>query len=288
MSFLTKLFVVMAVILSLLLTAATIVYVNKDDFNRQALEQTRAQLVAAQENARRAEDRATAAQQNATAIQQQANAQATAASDALTRADQKISQLNVDLAKSSSQAAAQQLDISRLTEALNASQAMSNRMTEEVARLRGTNDQLVQQSSELNASVSDLTNKLEVTERERRNLAEQLTQASAEVDRLTRVARGAGLTPAQEEIAAQRSGLPAINGVVRDRRTIAGNEYATISVGSADGVQRGMEFKVIDRQSGNFLGSLIVDSVEPQEATGRLFGPNVAQIRPGVEVRTQL
>ena len=49
-----------------------------------------------------------------------------------------------------------------------------------------------------------------------------------------------------------------------------------------------MEFKVVDRATGNFLGTLTVDTVEPNEATGRLFGPSVAAIRPGVEVRTQL
>jgi hypothetical protein len=49
-----------------------------------------------------------------------------------------------------------------------------------------------------------------------------------------------------------------------------------------------MEFKILDRQGGNFLGTLVVDSVEPNEATGRLEGPKVAEIRPGVEARTQL
>jgi hypothetical protein len=47
-------------------------------------------------------------------------------------------------------------------------------------------------------------------------------------------------------------------------------------------------FTVLDRQNVNFLGTLTVDWVEPNEATGRLFGPNVAAIRPGVTVQTQL
>ena len=85
MSPLTKLFVVLSVILSLLITSATVVYVNKEDFNKQALEQTKAQLASAQETARRAEDQARVAQENATAIQQQANAQAAAANNALTQ-----------------------------------------------------------------------------------------------------------------------------------------------------------------------------------------------------------
>jgi len=53
-------------------------------------------------------------------------------------------------------------------------------------------------------------------------------------------------------------------------------------------VSKGMVFNVIDREQGDFLGYLEVDSVEPEEAVGRLTGPRVADIRPGSEVRTQL
>ena len=81
---------------------------------------------------------------------------------------------------------------------------------------------------------------------------------------------------------------PKINGVVTDVRTIAGRPYATISVGSVDSVVKGMQFNVIDRESGNFLGILTVDTVEPNESTGQLQGPRVADVHKGVEVRTQL
>ena len=46
-----------------------------------------------------------------------------------------------------------------------------------------------------------------------------------------------------------------------------------------------MEFKVVNRDTGDFLGNLTVDSVEPNEATGRLDGPRVSDIKPGVEVK---
>ena len=288
MSPLTKLCVGMLIVLSLLTTAAFIVYVNKEDLTKTTLDQTRKQLESEKVKSESLAQQVSAAQSNLTAAQQEAASQANAASAENSRLQQKISELNVDLAKASGSSASQQLDIARLTEALNASQAASGKLQEEVARLRTGNDTLVRQSSDLNATVSDLTNKLDVTEKERRKLAEQLTQTSADAQRMGQIIKGAGLSPQQQEVAQNRSGLPAINGVVRDVRPIAGNQYATISVGSAQGVQRGMEFKVLDRASGNFLGTLTVDSVEPNEATGRLFGPNVAAIRPGVEVRTQL
>jgi hypothetical protein len=284
---LTKLFVSMLIVLSLLTTAATVVYVNKEDVQKTALANTQAQLQAAQGAAQAARDELTAAQQNLTNVQAAANQAAQAATTDINNRQQQLSQLQVDLAKASSQQATQQLDISRLTEALNASQASSTALQTEVARLRTNNDNLVRQASDLNGSVSDLTARLEVTERERRLLAEQLTQAGTENQRLGMIIKNANISPDQANGIGQRSG-PSINGVIRDVRVIAGRPYATISVGSADGVKQNMEFKILDRAGGNFLGTLVVDSVEPNEATGRLDGPKVAEIRPGVEARTQL
>ena len=288
MSPLTKLFVGLLIVLSLLTTAATVVYVNKEDVNKATLDAARRERDAARMDADNLRQQVAAAQGNLTAAIQEANNQANAASAENSRLQTQINNLNVELAKASGTAASQQLDISRLTEALNASQATSGKQAEEIARLRTGNDTLVKQTSDLNSTVSDLTNKLDVTEKERRKLAEQLTQTQADATRMSQVIKGAGLSPQQAVAAQNRSGMPAINGVIRDVRMIAGNQYATISVGSADGVTPGMEFKVIDRQSQNFLGTLTIDSVGPQEATGRLFGPNIAAIHPGVEVRTQL
>jgi predicted nucleic acid-binding Zn-ribbon protein len=285
---LTKLFVAMLIVLSLLTTAATVLYVNKEDVQKTTLANTQAQLQAAQAAAQAARDELTAAQQNLTNVQAAANQASQQATTDINARQQEISKLQVDLAKAQSAEATQKLDISRLTEALNASQASMTALQTEVARLRTNNDQLVRQASDLNGSVSDLTARLEVTERERRLLAEQLTQSSTENQRLSAIIRGANLSPDAQQQAVARSGLPAINGVIRDVRQIAGRPYATISVGTADGVQRGMEFKILDRAGGNFLGTLVVDSVEPNEATGRLDGPKVAEIRPGVEARTQL
>ena len=288
MSPLTKIFVGLSIVLSLLTTAAFIVYVNKADVSMETYNQTKATLVARNNEISSLQQQVSAAQQNATAMIQETNSQANAATAENSRLQQEISKLNVELAKASGASASQQLDISRLTEALNATQAAGGKLSDEVASLRGGNDDLVKKSVQLNTTVSDLTNKLDVTEKERRKLAEQLAETSADAQRMSKVITGAGLSSEQQELAVNRSGLPAINGVVRDVRTIAGNQYATISVGSADSVTRGMEFKVIDRATGNFLGTLTVDNVEPNEATGRLFGPNVAAIKPGVEVKTQL
>ena len=123
-----------------------------------------------------------------------------------------------------------------------------------------------------------------MTEAERRNLAEQLAQAQENNSRMSRIMQQRGIDPNIPTDRIAVAGIP-ISGVIREKRDIAGVPYATISVGSADDVQRGMQFKVI--QGDKFLGTLTVDSVEQQESTGRLQGPHVAEITPGVQVRTQ-
>jgi hypothetical protein len=157
-----------------------------------------------------------------------------------------------------------------------------------IAQLRTTNDDRLKQNVELNTTVTELTNNLQVTERERRYLAEQLTESKRTVDRQSSMLRDAGISPKMASAAGTGAGAPPINGVIRSTSNIAGVPYASISVGSNDGVTKGMEFKVVDRATGDFLGILTVDSVEPTESTGRLSGPGLKRIKPGVDVKTQL
>jgi hypothetical protein len=289
---LTKLFVVLLVVLSLLQTAAVVVYVNKEDSLRQSAIQMEERLRARETELTQAREAMTAAQQNLVLVQQESNARSNQAAKDIINAQQQAADLSVQLAKAASANAAQQLDISRLTEGLKASQDTTSRLTTEVARLRGTNDQLVRQTSELNASVSDLSNRLDVTERERKVLAEQLTEAQTNSQRLGGLLQQNNISPNQGGAVPGTPRAPVtappITGVVQEVKTIANMPYATISVGSADQVAPGMEFKIINKNTGDYLGSMVVDSVTPNQATGKITGPKVGDIRPGVEVRTQL
>ncbi|MGB7156514.1 MAG: hypothetical protein WBD40_00525 [Tepidisphaeraceae bacterium] len=283
MSPLTKLFVVLQVILSIALTAAVVVYVSREDVQLQKLNAANTASTAAQAERDSAVTSMNAAQNQLTSLQQQMNQQATQLNSNLTASQQQIADLNVQLAKAGSTNASQMLDVTRLTEGLKAATDTTANLNATVAQLRTSSDEAVKRSAEMSAQISDLDNRLQVTERERRNLAEQLAEAAQQNTKLGNAARNAGIR-LDTDRPAPPSGL-AINGVVRETRTIADIPYATISVGASDDVQRGMEFKVV--QGGQFLGTLTVDSVEAQEATGRLSGPHIADIKPGVQVRTQ-
>lgn len=288
MSPLTRLFVVLLVVLSLLLTAATVVFVNQTDDYKGKLDFAKQQLASEQAKSESVRSEAEAARATAQESVRQAMTQVEQSRQQMNALQQAAIDKDTQLGQAKSQSAIQAADLTRLAEALKASEDTKSHLQEQLADLRGGNDKLVTQNAQLNQTVTDLTNRLEVTERERKFLAEQLTEAKAQTDKQGAMLRDMGVSPAQLASAGTRLGAPAINGVVRAVKPIAGIPYATVSVGSADGVQKGMEFKIISHDTGEFLGILSIDSVELNEATGRLAGPHVADIHPGADAKTQL
>lgn len=292
MSPLTKIFVVLLVILSIMTSAAFVTYVSTVEDSKRAAATSAAALANEQQKVANLTAALDAAKVAAADNFKTATAQIEQMKQARDEANRTVADRDTQLAKANAQLALQSADLSRLTEALKSSEDTKNKLQDTLAQLRTSNDTLLKQNSEQSMSISELTNKLEVTERERRFLAEQFTESQNQADKMGKALRDLGgdvasilAKPATGGLAA---GAPAINGVIRGTRNIAGIPYATISVGSVDNVVRGMQFNIIDRQTGRFLGKLTVDTVEPNESTGRLEGPSLAEIRPGVEVRTQL
>jgi hypothetical protein len=285
---LTKIFVVLHVVLSLLLTAGLIVFVNRtENFSAKMAASTSA-VQAANNAANAAKDDAASAREAATAAVAAVNAKIKDVQAQLSAAQTQIDQKDAALAQAASSAALAAADSSRLTEALKASEDQKSKQQDIITQIRTDDAALVKKDSDLNITVSDLTNKLDVANRERENFSEQLAESKSQNDNLVKILGDNGINPNQVGGVRANGGAVPINGIVRDTRVINGIPYATISVGSADNVQKGMEFNIIDRQKGMFLGKMTIDSVEPHEATGRLEGPGVNDVKSGVEVRTQL
>lgn len=290
MSALTKLFVVLLVVLSIVSSAAFVTYVNTVNDSKAAVDAAAAGQRTAEERIKRLsadlESARAAAAKNLTAVATQIESMRQASEAAA----KTLADRDAQLARMTVQQELQTGDLGRLTEALKSSEDTKSQLQGIVSNLRQDNDKLLKQNSEQSITITDLTNKLEITERERRFLAEQFAEAQNQATKLGKALRdmGGDVASILQTPTGLRGGAPAINGVVRATRDIAGVPYATISVGSADSVVKGMEFKIVDRDSGKFLGVLTVDSVEPNEATGRIDGPAIAEVRPGVEVRTQL
>ena len=287
MSFLTKLFVVLLVVVSLLLSAASITFVNSVDDFKVALEVERNK--ASQADAARSEAQQKLAQLEAGIAEQVNNANNLLNTEKANsgRLQTALDQANVALAEAKSGQQTAELNVARLSAATSAMEASRTQLNQQVADLRETNTRLQTQNGEVTLALEDMTNKFNVANAQLRDTTEQLQQTRSEFDKVSGALRDLGKDP-RSVTGGLAAGAPAINGVVRATRSINNLPHAQISVGSDDGVTQGMQFTVLDRTTGQFLGRLTIVAVEPNEAIGRLEGPGVNAVAAGAEVRTQL
>lgn len=287
MSALTKVFVILLVVCSLLMSAGIVVYVNKDEDYRKSNANLKRLLDEATVNLNREKLDASAAVGALQKTLTETQGQIQNKQDAYDKLLQQLADKNTEIARLTTSSAMNDLEKTSLADALKAAQEQASKLQKDLGDTRTRNNDVVVQNSQLNQTVSELQNKLDATERERKFLTEQLAQVQSQATKLNGLLKDAGINPDTTN-GPVALGAPSIRGVIRDVRSIANVPYATISVGSSDAVAQGMEFKVIDRQSAQFLGYLKVDMVEANQATGRLEGPRVSDIHAGSEVVTQI
>ena len=275
-----------------MLSSAVFVWVNKTENYKTKVAAAEQALQNEKKTRMEASAAEQAAKESAASAIKAFNSQVEQLQTELKNRDQEISRRDVQLAELTGQTKQQFVSLTAMGEALKASESQKKLQQEQIAELRAAADKLLKESSELNVALSDTTNKLDVMQREWKFMKEQLTEAQNTNDKLLGQVKDLGGNPTVAAAVATgglKAGAPAINGVVREVKTLDDNrQWATISVGSADSVAKGMEFKVIDRDSGSFLGVLTVDRVEANESLGILTGPKIADIKAGHEVRTQL
>lgn len=290
MSALTKIFVVLLVICASLQTAATVVFVNRVENYAEAAKVAQAKATDADSRYRAAVADVAAATATAEKVEASAATRIQALQSDVDAARQQIAARDAQLAKAAGDQQTLALQNTQLASGIKASEDAKKQLQDTLADSRKSADELVQRNADLNSHVSDLQNKLDQTTREWRYTQEQLASSQADAKRLANAAKAGGLSIDQiDNTPANQSSR--INGVIRGVQNINSIEYATISVGSADGVSKGMQFNVINRDKGEWLGTLTVDKVDQSEAVGRLNlkGPVLGQIQPNrTEVRTQL
>lgn len=285
MSALTKVFVVLLVILSLLLAAASITFLyTVPDFTKQiatlqagqAAAQAQAERIRAAESAGR-----TAAEQRAGELQNLLS-DANAAAASLRGELAKIQAEKTDLAGQIAQSNTTQ---STLSQAVTANVALINTMRSELASLREQYDRTLNQNLDLNTALARLTNEFEFTRRALRAAQEQNKDLLGQVENLSDQLVRLGVDPRNKM---NPVAPPPINGVIIQRQTIGGEPYALISVGSEDDVKLGMQFNVIDAETSQLLGFVTIEEVDDQVSIGKLSGPRIEQIAPNDEVKTQV
>jgi hypothetical protein len=285
MSVLTKLFVVLLVISSLLLSASVVVFVNRAEDHRERADASKKQLGSKLREITEL-TKAQAEQQSAyAALQSEITRQAGDMSRELVARDTAIQEAKAKVAQLEKDAQIKDATVKGTADALRAANEENKGMMAANAEIRAKNDDLLKQNGELNTEITVRIHKAEQAEKARDYATEQMTDIKAQLASL-RQRGGAGGTMTGGADATQAAPGP-INGVVRAVDVIGGKKYATISVGSADNVTKGMKFNVVNTKTGEFLGFLTVDSVQPNEAIGQVEG-KVDKIQKDVEVKTQL
>ena len=288
MSGLTKLFVGLLVVLSIVLSASTVATVaTLDDYqdNVEALEGQVSSLTT----------RANTADSALAELQASKTASVNTLSQVLTDVRGKNEELKLQVNRLRSEQVREQQEQATiiaqnlaLTQAVQGAQQAEQTLQAQVSALQQNVGNLRQQNVELNNEVANLFAQNQITEQGRRQLAERLREQQQQQQRAERALEDAGLDPAAIARGQTRvQGNPApINGVVTDKRSLNGREVVTVSVGSNDKVEKGTEFKVVDRDTGDFLGLVKIEYVDPDESVGYLSGPNPAGVGQGDTVLT--
>lgn len=286
MHILTKIFVVLAALLSLLVSALAITYsINaeriSDEFGA----------------ARRAEDAATTALRLAEENHKLE----------VTQLRGQLETRNVELADLRGELDESRYDAQRLAAEKRAAEAQTAAVQSQVRELGVTADTLTKlvetyrdevtnlrdqeltnrdQRLDLEDTIADQSSRLQVFEQTVRALREQLADARQQIEEL-----GSGRAVARNGGAAAPRTIPGtvITGTVEDVRddSESGRTLVQVDLGSNDGVSALTELDVVRGQ--NYVGTIVVDEVDLQASVGyvRLTNGNL-KIRRGDQVRSRL
>jgi len=261
-SALTKLFVVLLVICSLLLTAATVVYVNRSEDYVAALRGKDAEIAREKENARIARMDADAAASRERDLTTASNALRDKLQSQVTTLGQEVSKLGAELGTARTNLQIKDGQITKLTAGLEAAQKGGTGLFARNEELAKEIDRLRIERTESNNIVVDLTKRLDAAERELMFTKEKLVQAT------------------QGAAEANRGGPPAsIRGSVTRVVSERGQSFAIIDLGTADKVKVGDKLQIEDQFNKQFLGYIHLERVDPNSSFGRLEGPGIAHIR---------
>jgi uncharacterized protein (DUF3084 family) len=288
---LTKLFVVLLVVVSMLNAAAIVVFVNKAQPLQpqltalsQQLQSTQLQAAANLSARQKAED-----QYNAEVQQHQKdNSNNQAAIGAI---QTQLNEARVTIARLQADNTDLQAAVNTANTNVQLATSTADKLQGETNQIRASNDRLAKDNEEYGRRNAELTSTVDSLQARQEETQEKLAQSKEDQQKLAAFITQRGWDPQaiiNTPTEAAELAAPAIEGVVREKSVINGNTFVTISVGSADGVAKGMKFSVIN--GSDFLGIVTIDTVDSDNSIGKLEGPQdkVDLVQKGDEVKTQL
>lgn len=285
MSALTKLFVILLIVCSLLLTAATVVFVNRTEDWRETNAQTQARLALVTAERDTARSTVASAQQRETEFAGRLNSIVALKDKEIEKLLQSAAAKDGDLNKRDQDLAMNRATIAQQAAALETIQKTVSALTERNKTLVAENGQLTVRNAELVGDNTDKSKQVAELERERRWQNEIIAQQKAELVKLNNTIAAHRIQLVEKP--ALRT-APDVKGAIREVSVKDGMAFATITVGAADKVAKGMQFSVVSERTKQFLGFFIVETVDQNTAFGRLEGPRIADVQRDDQVLSQL
>jgi len=279
----TKVFVVLTSVLSIALSCMFIAAAAQWDNYRQLsqdyqrmrdAEITRAQNTAANmfaELAMKDESLSTLRQQLSAAL------------DAKERLTDANADLENRLGQTENERLAFQTGQTKLQETLDAVTAELRGVRAYNGKLLSDNSDLQSRNIRLNSRTLELTTTVTILQDEARNIQEKLYVCEQDNRELQKISAAQPRAPAVGDVVGAVNVTPTSTEQIKGQVVDAGENYATINVGETSGVTRGMSF-MIYRSDGGYLGDLVIETVRPREAGGRVTTNLAGEIRKGDQV----
>jgi len=291
-SVITKVFVVLLTVFSIAFAMSAISFVSRSNNWRQVAQDYEDVALSAQ-----AEARILAAQmklthdQDLAKITQLGNDVANLTGQLAAKTGE-IGNLTSDLAQSETKNTSLQGTVSGLEQRLGVTQTQLVSEQDFARKLASRNNELERRNIDLNDRTKELTVGLAMAHTQNRAYLEQIAALEDRLEKMARVAPGqlpdAGTVVQAGVPTAQPSEGPAVS-PIRGEVLSVENNLASINVGYADGVTRGMSFMIYragtDGGAGpTYVATLEVSRVEANQAAGQIVRKN-NDIRIGDKVR---
>lgn len=263
MSTLTKIFIVLQLVFSITLSVFVFLTLGGQQKYKDQVESALQSKIAAEASLGLANSQVAQLQSQYADLMNQKTSDANRLNDELTRRTTEINTRQVQIDKLDAEKLEILANIQRLTNTVSALQSTLTRRDQELDSVRPENQKLIAQNAELNRKNNEQAQQLDLAEKTIRTLQETLAQRPA--------APAQGTAPAQGEAVATLSGVPTqaqINGTVTKVQSANGKIYATLSLGSRDGIAANTRLVVY--RGSNYVGDAVVVRVTPDQSVAQI------------------
>lgn len=191
--------------------------------------------------------------------------------------------LQAELAQVKNERLAFEAGRAKLQEILDVTTGELKALQKQNQSLLSQNIDLQSRNGRLNNRVLELTTNLTILQDQIRNMQEKLYACEHQYAELQRRVAAAPPERLPEPLPGAVAAAPAVAGEIHGEIMQVEGVYATINVGESSGVVPGMRFMVY-REGGVYLADLVIDRVQPKEAGGRLETLVEGEVRTGDSV----